>query len=178
MPDTDELTGAGAGPEGPSKSALKRQMLALQALGETLVGLSEKQLANVPIEDERLREAIDEARGMKSHSARRRHLQLIGKLMRTIDASAIEHALGAMDRQRQGNADAFHQLENPRDAVVAAGVDGVELVLSRWPAADRQQLRQLLLQSKRESDRGKPPAARRKLFRYLKELRERYGESA
>ena len=58
--------------DGPSKSALKRQMLALQKLGETLVGLSEKQLAKVPIEDERLMEVISEARGMRSHGAPRR----------------------------------------------------------------------------------------------------------
>ena len=162
--------------DGPSKSALKRRMLALQQLGETLVGLSEKQLGKVPIADDRLLQVIREARAMRSHGARRRHLQLIGKLMRDIDAGPIENALREMDRQRQGNADAFHRLEQLRDEVLAAGVAGTELVAGRWPGADRQQLRQLILQYQRDNERGKPPTASRKLFRYLRELQENYGD--
>jgi ribosome-associated protein len=162
--------------EGPSKSALKRRMLALQELGETLVGLSEKQLGKVPIADERLLEVIREARAMRSLGARRRHLQLIGKLMRDIDAAPIESALQDMDRQRQGEADAFHRLEQLRDEVLAAGVAGTELVAGRWPQADRQQLRQLILQHQRDAARGAAPTASRKLFRYLRELQETYGD--
>ena len=45
---------------GPSKSALKRQMTALQKLGEALVELSDKELAKIPIDDERLLETIHE----------------------------------------------------------------------------------------------------------------------
>lgn len=164
--------------EGPSKSALKRRMLELQQLGETLVTLSDKQLDNMPIDNERLLEVIREARGMRSHGARRRHLQLIGKLMRDTDAQPIESALADLDRQQRGRAAAFHDLEQLRDSALAAGPEGVELVLARWPRADRQQLRQLLLQHKRENERGKPPAASRKLFRYLAELRDLYGDSA
>jgi ribosome-associated protein len=162
--------------DGPSKSALKRRMLALQQLGETLVGLSEKQLGNIPVIDDRLLEAVREARTMRSHSARRRHLQLIGKLMRDIDAEPIERALQAMDRQRQQDTDAFHHLEQLRDDVLEAGIQGTELVADRWPQVDRQQLRQLILQHQRESKGGKPPAARRKLFRLLRELEELYGD--
>ena len=162
--------------DGPSKSALKRRMLALQELGETLVSLSEKQLGKVPIADDRLMEVIREARAMRSHGARRRHLQLIGKLMRDIDAGPIENALREMDRQRRGNADAFHRLEQLRDEVLAAGVAGTELVAGRWPGADRQQLRQLILQYQRDNERGKPPTASRKLFRYLRQLQENYGD--
>ena len=162
--------------EGPSKSALKRRMLALQALGETLVELSEKQLGKVPIADERLLEVIREARAMRSHGARRRHLQLIGKLMRDIDAAPIESALQDMDRQRQDKADAFHRLEQLRDEVLEAGVAGTELVAGRWPQADRQQLRQLILQHQRDTGRGAAPTASRKLFRYLRELQENYGD--
>ena len=162
--------------DGPSKSALKRRMLALQELGESLVALSDKQLDQVPIDDDRLLATIREARKIRSHSARRRHLQLIGKLMRGVDAEPIERALQAMQRKRQANADAFHQLERLRDEVLAAGLAGTELVVTRWPGADRQQLRQMILQFQRDSRHGKPPAASRKLFRYLRELQELYGE--
>jgi ribosome-associated protein len=161
--------------QGPSKSEMKRRMTALQELGESLTGLSEKQLSQVPIDDDSLLQAIREARAIRSNSARRRHLQLIGKLMRNIDPAPIENALQSMHRQHKQATDAFHQLEQLRDDMIAAGPVGVELAIGRWPEADRQQLRQLLLQHQRETQGNKPPAASRKLFRYLRELLELYG---
>jgi len=157
---------------GPSKSAVKRQMTALQEIGASLTQLTEKQLANVPIEDERLLDAIRETQQIKSNSARKRHLQFIGKLMRDTDVEAIERALRAMYKQKKGSNDAFHELEKIRDSILEQGLAGVELVMSRWPSADRQQLRQLILQHQREQKNNKPPAASRKLFKALKVLQE------
>ena len=162
--------------DAPSKSEVKRQMLQRQKLGESLLELSEKQLAGIPIDDDRLLEAIHETRQIQSNSARKRHLQLIGKLMRDIDPKPIEKAMGALHQQRQQSTDAFHELEQLRDDMLAAGATGVELAVQRWPGADRQQLRQLVLQHQRELRDNKPPAASRKLFRYLRECQELYGE--
>jgi len=161
--------------QGPSKSEMKRRMTALQSLGESLTQLSEKQLSQIPIEDDKLLQAIREARNIGSNSARRRHMQFIGKLMRDIEPDPIAKALQSMHRQHQQANDAFHQLEELRDDMIAAGTGGLELAIERWPEADRQHLRQLLLQHQREMQRNKPPAASRKLFRYLKELQELYG---
>lgn len=159
----------------PSKSELKRRMHALQGLGETLVTLSDRELKKIPIEDDALREAIYEARAIRSNSARKRHLQFIGKLMRNTDPEPISRALDALHESRQRDADEFHALEALRDRVLAEGDAGVQEVLTQWPEADRQQLRQLVRQHKRERDNGKPPTASRRLFRYLKELAENYG---
>jgi len=177
MADMDDSDPGAAEDDGPpSKSALKRRMIALQALGERLVSLSDKQLARVPIDSERLLDVIREARGIRSHSARRRHLQLIGKIMRDIDPEPIAGALNGMDRQHQADADTFHRLEHLRDELLTAGAEGTERVTALWPRADRQQLRQLILQHQRETAAGKPPAASRKLFRYLRELQALYGD--
>ena len=162
--------------EPPSKSARKRHMLGLQEMGESLVGLSDKQLAQIPIDNEQLLSAIRECRQMRSNSAHKRHLQFIGKLMRNIDPAPIEQALLMLHRTQQQNAVAFHQLEQLREDILAAGVGGVELAVMRFPTADRQQLRQLVLQHQREIERHKPPSASRKLFRYLKELQQIYGD--
>jgi ribosome-associated protein len=175
MPEYREDESRGA-EEPPSKSARKRHMLGLQAMGESLVGLNDKQLAQIPIDNEQLLSAIRECRQMRSNSAHKRHLQFIGKLMRNIDPAPIEQALLMLHKTRQQSAVVFHHLEQLRADILAAGVDGVELVMMRFPAADRQQLRQLVLQHQREIERQKPPTASRKLFRYLKELQETYGE--
>ena len=170
----DNGSGDAAG-EGPSKSEIKRQMLALQALGQELTGLSDKQLAQLPLHDERLLEAIRETRNIRSRNALKRHLQFVGKLMRSVDPAPIEAALEAMRRPARQQNEAFHQLERLREDILADGVAGVDAVMKRWPEADRQQLRQLVLQHQREIRQNKPPAASRKLFRYLRELRETYG---
>jgi ribosome-associated protein len=164
--------------EGPSKSEMKRRMLALQQLGETLVNLPDKQLQRIPLEEEQLLDAIREARNIRSNSARRRHMQLIGKLMREIDPEPIATALAELHQSEQRNNDAFHSLEQLREDMLAAGANGVELAMQCWPQADRQHLRQLLLQHQREQQRAKPPAASRKLFRYLREMQALYGDDA
>lgn len=159
----------------PSKSELKRRMSALQELGTTLTQLSDKQLRRIPIADPRLAEAIRETRNISSNSARRRHLQFIGKLMRDIDSQPIQAALEDLDRERAGAAHHFQQLEALRDQLLAQGLPGIDAIMARWPHADRQHLRQLLLQDQREQQRNKPPASRRKLFRYLRELDDASG---
>ncbi len=158
--------------DGPSKSEVKRQMIALQEIGESLTRLTEKQLAKIPLDDERLVIAIKETQRIKSNSARKRHMQYVGKLMRDIDADKIKRALQAMYRQKQESDDAFHELETLRDSILAQGPDGVEQVLARWPLADRQQLRQFVLAHQREQKSNKAPAASRKLFKYLRALQE------
>lgn len=161
--------------EGPSKSERKRQMHALQALGERLVNLSQKQLAQLAIDDEPLLQAVIECQSIRSHSARKRMLQRIGKLMRNVDPEPIAKALDDMHHAHQQATDHFHELEALRDAMLAAGPSGVELAIARFPEAPRQPLRQLLLQHQRETAQDKPPAASRKLFRLLRELQEHTG---
>jgi ribosome-associated protein len=156
----------------PSKSARKREMTALQALGESLVELSERELVRIPIDDARLLETIREARAIRSNSARRRHLQYLGKLMRSVDPDPIREALEDLHRQRQGETRAFRELEAWRDTLLQEGDSAIQGLIQRFPDADRQLVRQLLRQHKRETATGKPPAASRKLFRYLRQLSE------
>ncbi|GAB3286509.1 ribosome biogenesis factor YjgA [Parahaliea aestuarii] len=163
------------GDDAPSKSELKRRMTALQELGETLTRLSDRQLERIPLIDPQLIQAIAETKAINSNSARRRHMQFIGKLMRNIDPAPIEAALDSLYREQRESADRFHRLEQLRDEVLAQGLKGIEQVVTRWPQADRQHLRQLVLQHQRESARNQPPAASRKLFRYLRELEESSG---
>ena len=46
----------------------------------------------------------------------------------------------------------------------------MQALLEAFPGGDRQLLRQLIRQHRREVEADKPPAASRKLFRYLREL--------
>lgn len=160
---------------GPSKSAVKREMTARQKLGEALVGLSQRELARMPVEDEDLLRAIELAREIRSNSGRKRQLQYIGKLMRHIDPNPIAAALAELHQQHQSQVDQFHHLEELRDRLLEAGPDGLSFLVEQYPATDRQRVRQLLSQHRKEAGAGKPPAAARKLFKYLRELEEDQG---
>ena len=70
--------------EKPSKTQRKRAMHELQALGRRLVELNSEQLAAVALPED-LREAVEQARRITRHEARRRQLQYIGRLMRAVD---------------------------------------------------------------------------------------------
>jgi ribosome-associated protein len=82
----------------PSKSARKREYLALQKLGEELITIRESDLQSMPL-DEDLLEAIMETRRIKSHGALRRQKQYIGKLMRHVDPEPINAALERLRRK-------------------------------------------------------------------------------
>jgi len=76
----------------PSKSARKREFIALQKLGEDLVALKESELRQIGL-DQDLLEAVLEARKIKSRGALRRQKQYIGKIMRRVDPEPIRTAM-------------------------------------------------------------------------------------
>ena len=104
----------------PSKSARTRAYLELQELGERLLLLSEEQLNCIDL-DQRLRDAVQDARHMRSHGALRRQKQLIGKLMRSINPAPIRSALDQAGRQGHESKDLFKRAEQWRDRIVADG---------------------------------------------------------
>ena len=154
-----------------SKSELKREMTELQKLGEELVDLPSAKLAKIPM-SELLEEAVMLARRLKNREGKRRQLQYIGKIMRTIDSDAIRQKLESFHHQSQSFRQALHQLEQWRDQLIEGGDHAISELLQTHPQLDRQQLRQLVRQAKKEASQNKPPAASRKIFKYLRENTE------
>lgn len=104
----------------PSKSARKRDHLALQSLGEKLIPLELSELEQLPL-DEPLLEAVVHAKKIRSRSALKRQRQLIGKLMREADAESIEASLQRLGRQDQLSREIFREAERWRDRLVDEG---------------------------------------------------------
>ena len=98
-----------------SKSERKRQMHALQEMGERLVGLPRADLDRIQIDDERLREAVEMARGIRARGGLKRQLQFIGKLMRSVDVAPIAEGLAMLDQQHSASTAEFHRVELARD---------------------------------------------------------------
>jgi ribosome-associated protein len=155
------------GMEPRSKSQMKKEMLALQALGEKLVELTADQIKKIDMTLE-LRDALLFAKTINKGEARRRQLQFIGVFMREADLEPIQKALDTISRGQLLDAKQFEELERWRDELVE-GSDGLlEEIVSG--GADRQTLRHLVLSARKEREGNKSPKASRALFRFLKAL--------
>jgi ribosome-associated protein len=151
-----------------SKSQRKRDMDKLQTLGARLPELNKEQLAKVPLGD-MLRQAVEEAQRLKPRTeATRRQMQYIGKLMQAEDADAIQTAIEQFEAGKQAHMQIFHKLERWRDRLILGDNSDLQAYLDDDPGADIQHLRQLLRNAKKEASLDKPPAASRKLFKYLR----------
>lgn len=155
--------------ERPSKSALKRQAHEQQALGEALAALPETRLAALEM-PEALRGALHEYQRTKSHEGRRRHRQLIGKLMRQADLAPLQEAVAQAQLGRAHDALALHQAEHWRVELVASD-DALTRWLAEHPDTATQQLRTLIRNARKEA--ALPPEQRRgrawrELFQFIK----------
>ena len=154
--------------EKPSKTQRKRAMHELQALGARLVELNPDQLAAVALPED-LREAVEQARHITRHEARRRQLQYIGRLMRSVDPEAIREKLKAWDGVSAGETARLHRIERWRERLIED--DGALGALAdAHPGIDTQRLRALVRNTREERNAGKPPRAYRELFRALREI--------
>jgi ribosome-associated protein len=152
-----------------SKSQRKREMTALQDIGEQLVELTRSQLDKLAL-PEALMEAVQMARSMNQRGARKRQLQYIGKVMRSVDADPIRAALEALGKAHQHAAGQFHAIERWRDRLLTQGDAALEEFFEKYPDADRQHLRQLVRNAMAEKLADKAPRVARVLFHYLREV--------
>lgn len=152
----------------PSKTRRKKDMHALQNLGERLVDIAETKLAALEL-PERLADAIRAAREIRSHEGRRRQLQFIGKLMRDVDPTAIEAALEVDVAHHRASVRVMHEAEHWRDALLN-GERTLTDFIDRHPLAAGAGLPQLLSQARREREQDRPPRSQRQLYRELHRL--------
>jgi ribosome-associated protein len=151
-----------------SKSQVKREMTALQKLGEQLVDMNDKQLATIPLDDNLLN-AIHEARKMPQREARRRHLQFIGKLMRAAEHEAIQEAVDRLQDKSDQYIHLQHKIERYRDLLLENDQQIFQNLINQCPGIDVQHLRQLVRSAQKEKEENKTPASARKLFAYIRE---------
>jgi ribosome-associated protein len=153
--------------EGKSKSQVKREMHDLQKMGEELVALSAASRAKLPLDDE-LRDALQLADKLSNkREALRRHIQFIGRLMRSRDLEPIEQALALLRNTNQAATRQFHKVEQWRDKLLADN-DTITEFIAAYPDVDVQQLRQLIRNAKKEQEKQQPPKAFRELFQLIK----------
>lgn len=155
----------------PSKSQLKRDMTALQKLGEELVSQPKERVMRVPMPED-VREVILECQKIKDHEGRRRQMQFVGKKMRTLEedeVAAIQKVLDSWKGASKAETAAMHALERRREKLLADD-SALTALKEKHPEIDLQQLRTLIRNARKEQAENKPPKAYREIFQILKQL--------
>lgn len=156
----------------PSRSQQRESALEVRELAEKLVALTAAQLSRLPI-PESLMPHIKDAQRITSHIAHKRQLQYLAKQMRREDDETLEAIHDALDEggeMARREVAQLHQAERWRERLLAEGDAALAELLSNYPQADRQQLRQLVRNTLEERAKNKPPRAFRELFQALKTL--------
>jgi len=156
----------------PSKTRRKAAMHDLQDLGEALVALDARRLAELAAETElpeRLVDAIAEARTITAWGGRKRQLQYVGKLMRDVDPEPIRRRLDAWAHGHHLNTARQHALESLRERLLAEPA-ARDTLAADHPELNRPRLAALIARARAERVSGAPPHAYRELFRELKDL--------
>ena len=128
--------------DGPSKSEVKRQLLALQDLGKQLTAMPQETLSKLSLPDDVLRE-VQEFQRIKTFKAKQRQIQHIGKLLRKLRDELIAS-------------------DEPLTAFVSSHPD-VDL------QSLRQTIRMARREAAKEDPAKRNPKFQRELFRVLRE---------
>ncbi|MGE0483587.1 MAG: ribosome biogenesis factor YjgA [Gammaproteobacteria bacterium] len=152
----------------PSRSAVKREHAAIQALARQLAALGDARLAALPLDDD-VRGALATARRLKRQAFERQVRYASGLLAKT-DVAAVRAALERLEKPDRESVRAFHEVERWRAALIEGAPGIVDELAARFAAFDRAQAVRLAGEARREAAAGKPPRAARVLFRYLADL--------
>jgi len=112
--------------------------------------------------------AMEEMQRIKKNEAKRRHMQYIGKIMRSEDVEAIRYALDLMDTSSEVYIRIQKQCEQWRDRLVQDN-KAMNEYIELHPQVDRQQLRTLVRNAQKEVEKEKPGTNFKKLFQLIKE---------
>ncbi|AUH71411.1 ribosome biogenesis factor YjgA [Legionella sainthelensi] len=150
-----------------SKSQKKREADFLQKMGVKFIDLSITKLNLLPLPDN-LYKAIIDAKSIKSHGAKRRQAQLIGKLMRAADYEEILSVYERMLEEDSAVTASFHEVEHWRERLITEGKEALTEFIEAYHPEDVQHLRQLIKKAVDEQQKDKNLGASKALFRYLR----------
>lgn len=166
------------GHDKPSKSQLKREMQALQDLGERLLQLQPSKLRNLPIPQE-LIEAVELAQRISNaRGGLRRQRQYIGRLMREIDAGPLRDALSADGAHHRNEVAVMHAAEHWRERLLAEP-GAMREFATRYAASAEllAELGRLIDATQAEHAKGQPGRRYRDLYRCLRDAIEAQSQN-
>ena len=148
-----------------SKTAQKNAQKPLKDLASKLVDTPDNDLDALSL-PERLRTAVVDAKKIRAHGALRRQRQLVAKLLREVDASAIAADLAAMRKDDEQAKSTFKQAERWRDRLIGEGRPALDAFASAFGAAPAD-LEPLLVELWQGADERSERRLKREAFRIV-----------
>jgi ribosome-associated protein len=161
----------------PSKSQMKRDMTALQDLGEELLAMPESRWEPLAL-PEILYDALRAAKKITAHEGRRRQIQYLGKLMRKIDPEPVREAVALYKLGHAKDSLRLHQSERWRERLLADD-EAVPAFIAEHADVDIQQLRNLVRAARKDAalaPEKRSGRAFRELFQFIKASEVADGE--
>lgn len=131
-------------------------------LALALMKLPEPSVKRLELEDD-LREAVQRARAVTSHIARRRAERQLAGDLRRFDLVALAAQLAKLDEGGGTDVHELHLAERWRARMIDEGIAAAE----SFPGGSTDELLRLIHAARRERDTGRPPGAARALFRHI-----------
>ncbi len=153
-----------------SKSQIKREAKALQALGEEIASLSNTQLKKIPL-PEHIFDAVMMLKSIKSYAARKRQIQLLGRYLREYDdIHLVQDAYEALISSSVTQSKQLEDVELWRARLMSDDKQALTDFLDQYPCDDVQKLRILVRHAVIERDQQKKPGSAKLLFRFIRVL--------
>jgi len=161
-----EITDFNDESEEVSKTQKKQMAVELREVAKSITEMSKAKLAQLELPPQFL-DAIEEAKRINSHIAKKRHFQYMGKLLIKLDHVGIQEKLVKIN-----NLDGHFQI---RDEVITAWIEHFnenekplfDYLFETYPYDEISTLRQTLRNFKKKPDH---PHNRKKLFQALRSL--------
>lgn len=161
----------------PNKTRIKKEIAAIFAMAEEISALAPAHIAEFELL-ENIEKALCDAGKMGRNAAKKRLLKYITGQMRELDVDAIREKLARLKNRSAHGVREHHQAERWRDQLLGeAGNAALTQLVSEFPEADTQHLRQLQRNALKEAKEAKPPKSARLLYKYLKQLISDTGHS-
>jgi ribosome-associated protein len=151
-----------------SKAELKKEVKELQAFAEQLVNLGKSQKKRLSASDELQAAFILADKISNKPDALRRHMQFITKQLKDEDLDKLRAEYERIMSPNIVTDKIMRKLEKVRDNLLNNGDEAINQLIELHPTIERQKLRQLVRQAKKEVEKEKPGKNYKELFQYIK----------
>ncbi len=151
----------------PNKTALKKEHSKVQNLAKELVRKTPQALSKLPLSENILLQI--ELAGQIKGGALKRQIKHIANLLLTLDEDPFNFLLNEENQLLQASVQQSKKAEESYLKLIEQGDDYLQILLDNHPQLERQTLRNLMLQARREKPLEKSTKHQRKLSAYLKQ---------
>ncbi|NMP30148.1 DUF615 domain-containing protein [Thalassotalea sp. M1531] len=152
-----------------SKTDIKREMHEMQEFALEIIRLPKVKRNKLPLSEALQDSMVLADKILNRPDALRRHSRFIAKQLMEENAAEIRTTIDALANKHQQQTKLLEKFELLREELIDGSNDDIEALLDKCPAMERQKLRQLVRQARKEKSSEKLAKGYRELLAYIKQ---------